>query len=375
MGSTWKAADPNGELAKRQIRLKYVYIIAMVCALSLGLMWCVLQSEAGERTLHKSIESKNDLTKTSESGDSSLAALEAALHERGRDAAPQNFGHANTDSANIHQQSLGVTGRTIPHHSATKQQSSQPSSEPKYNHKTRVSTAHAHQTDTSTRELMKETLQRYQQVESERPKGSSTPPKLHRATVELMKEALLHSGTHRPWAALHQKEAAQRKAAAAPPPPNIHTATVELMKETLQRAGGHKPWASLHRKEALERMLAAAKHAQSLDVHTAMERIMDRSLRAARSVRRPFAGARGGGAAAIASALSGGGGGGGGKHDMASAGRAASARRRTRTGDLGDLVRGHRAALRGADAAAAALRRSRARTVHEAQQEDAEAVE
>jgi hypothetical protein len=221
---------------------------------------------------------------------------------------------------------------------------------------------------------MKETLQRYQQVESERPKGASTPPKLHKATVELMKEALLRSGRHTPWAALHQEEAAQQKAAAAPPPPSVHTATVELMKETLQRAGGHKPWASLHREEARERTAAAARQSQTLDMHTAMTRIMERSLRGARGVRRPFAGVRagGGGAAAIVAALRGGG---GGVHDMASAGRAASASRRTRTGDLGDLVLGHQAALRGADAAAAALARTRTRTVHEAQQQEDEAVE
>jgi hypothetical protein len=222
---------------------------------------------------------------------------------------------------------------------------------------------------------MKETLQRYQEVESERPKGASTPPKLHRATVELMKEGLLHSGSHKPWAALHQEEAARRKAAAAPPPPNVHTATVELMKETLRRAGGHKPWASLHREEARESMVAAAKHSQTLDVHTAMERMMERSLRRARGARHPFASARSGGAgaAAIEAALRSGSA--GGVHDMASAGREASAHQRARTGDLGDLVLGHQTALRGADAAAAALRRSRTRTVHEAEQQEDEAVE
>jgi hypothetical protein len=186
-----------------------------------------------------------------------------------------------------------------------------------------------------------------------------------KATAELMKETLQRAGDHAPFAGLHREEEAERQqVAAAPPPPSVHTATVALMKEALQRSGGHRPFAALHRREALESRAVAARQSRAVDVHTAVERVMESSLRRAKGVR-PFADLHDGAAAA------------GAVHDMASANRESTLRAGglARAGKLDPLVLGHYAALQDADATADAIRQARTKAVHEAEQEEQQAVE
>ena len=188
-----------------------------------------------------------------------------------------------------------------------------------------------------------------------------------KATAELMKETLQRASHHEPFAGLHQQEEEERRrAAAAPPPPNVHTATVKLMKEALERSGGREPFAGLHRREAIESQAAAKRQSQSVDVHTALVRVMESSLRRAKGVR-PFADLHGGASAAV----------GGGVHDMAAANRESTMRAGglARKGKLDALVLGHYKELEDADETAKRIRRARSKTVHEAEQDEEQAVE
>jgi hypothetical protein len=190
-----------------------------------------------------------------------------------------------------------------------------------------------------------------------------------RATAELMKETLQRADRHRPFAGLHEDEAVERKqAASAPPPLDVHTTTVRLMKEALQRSGGHEPFASLHREEARENKEAAVRQSQAVDVHTEVERMMASALRRARGVK-PFAKfhAARAGAAALAATV----------HDMAHANQESTMRAGglIRSGKLDAVVLGHYKELQDADATAEAIRQARSKTVHEAQEEEQQAVE
>ena len=186
-----------------------------------------------------------------------------------------------------------------------------------------------------------------------------------KATAELMKETLQRAGHHEPFAGLHQhEEEEQRQAAAVKPPPDVHTATVELMKEALERSGGRKPFAGLHRREAIESRVAAVRQSHAVDVHTALERVMESSLQRAKGVH-PFADLH---PATAGDAV---------VHDMANANRESTLRAGglARSGKLDAVVLGHYAELQDADATAEMIRHARTKTVHEAEQEEEQAVE